>query len=374
MKKIFSICLLTVLLLPRLTLAQEALKSNLETFEARVLKILDQRTLLREDGSKNVQQNLSLKGLDGDWQGKEFIVTGISDTDIVDTLTYAQGDRVLVNRDIDAEGKDNFYIIDYVRRGALYLLAVIFALLILIIGRWKGFKSLFSLLISFLVIMKMIVPLILAGQNPLLVGIAGSIIILIFVIYLTEGWGRASHLAIISITISLIITYLLSEVWIGAARLSGLSEEAAALIGFGKTAINFSGLLLAGIIIGTLGVLDDVVISQIEAVRQIKSANPALSNVKVFKMAFEIGNAHLGAVVNTLFLAYAGASLPLLLLFSVDIPPFITFRQAINNEMLATEIVRTLVGSIGLALAIPLTTVLATYFLRGNEPEHHHAH
>ena len=91
-------------------------------------------------------------------------------------------------------------------------------------------------------------------------------------------------------------------------------------------------------------------------------------------MAFKIGNAHLGAVVNTLFLAYAGASLPLLLLFSVDIPPLLTFRQVINNEMLATEIVRTLVGSIGLALAIPLTTVLATYFLHGDGPEHDHIH
>ena len=172
----------------------------------------------------------------------------------------------------------------------------------------------------------------------------------------------------------MVITYLLSETLIRAARISGLSEEAAALIGFGKTAINFSGLLLAGIIIGTLGVLDDVVISQIEAVQQIKFANPTLSKLKVFNMAFKIGNAHLGAVVNTLFLAYAGASLPLLLLFSVDIPPLLTFRQVINNEMLATEIVRTLVGSIGLALAIPLTTVLATYFLHGDGPEHDHIH
>lgn len=375
MKKIFFVCLLAALLAPTFALAQnESPKSNLETFEARVLQILDQRTLTREDGSKNIQQNLRLKGLDGNWDGKEFTVEGIGEADIIDTLTYKRGDRVLVNHDIDIEGNDQFYIIDYVRRESLYWLAGIFALLILVIGRWKGAKSLFSLVVSFLVIMKFIVPLILSGQNPLLIGIAGSLIILGCVIYLTEGWRHSSHLAVISIIISLIVTYVLSELWVGAARLSGISEEAASLIGLGKTSINFSGLLLTSIIIGTLGVLDDVVISQIEAVQQIKSANPALSKLEIFKMAFEIGNAHLGAVVNTLFLAYAGASLPILLLFSVDIPPFLTFRQVINNEMIATEIIRTLVGSIGLALAVPLTTALATYFLSGDKPQHSHAH
>jgi len=142
------------------------------------------------------------------------------------------------------------------------------------------------------------------------------------------------------------------------------NEETMFLLGLGEETINFQGLLLAGIIIGTLGVLDDMVISQVAAVEQIKLANPELSKKEVFKKSYKIGVSHISSMTNTLFLAYAGAALPLLLLFSVKQEPFLTFNQVINNEMIATEIVRTLAGSIGLVLAVPVATVLAVHFLR----------
>lgn len=125
-----------------------------------------------------------------------------------------------------------------------------------------------------------------------------------------------------------------------------------------------AGLFLAGTIVGTIGVLDDVVISQAAVVEELVDANPGLSRGELFRRAMRVGTDHTAAVVNTLFLAYAGASLPLLLLFSIQQPPFLTFRDVVNNELVASEIVRTLVGSIGLVLTVPITTALAVRFLK----------
>jgi len=212
--------------------------------------------------------------------------------------------------------------------------------------------------------MKIIVPKILTGTNPLLISIFGSILILLLVVYLTEGINKKSHLAVLSITLSLIIVGIFSVVFTNISKLTGFAqEEAMFLISFGKSMINFKGLLLAGIIIGTLGVLDDAVISQIASVKQIKNANSNLSKKEVYKNSMKIGVSHMSSMINTLFLVYAGASLPLLLLFTINESPFLSFNQIINNEIIAVEIVRTLAGSIGLILSIPIATFLASWFL-----------
>ena len=362
-KKIIFFIVAAVLMSPLLVCA-EASQPEV-TFEARVLEILDQRTIIREGGSKNIQQDVRLKGLEGDFKGREFTFNGIGDLDVINSNIYARGDRVVVNYGEDAEGNDKFYIIDYVRRGQLYFFAFIFALIVALIGGWKGLKSLVSLIITFVIVMKFVIPQILSGQSPVVIGIIGSFFILFFVIYLTEGWNRRSHIAIFSVSIMLLLTYALSVLFSDLTKLTGTAQEAiGSLMDTSYGTIDFRGLLLASILIGTLGVLDDVILAQIESVAQIKEANPALTNGKIFKMASKIGNTHLGAVVNTLFLAYAGASLPLLLLFGIQQPPFLTFGQVINNESIATEIVRTLVGSIGLTVAIPISTLLAVYFLK----------
>ena len=344
-----------------------------EIFEARVLEILDQREIPREDGSFGIQQNLKLKGLEGTWKGKEFEFDGISEIDAVSANVYKKGDRVIVNYQTDLDGNDVFYVVDFVRRWPLYLLAILFALAITIIGKVKGLRSLLALVLSFLIILKLTVPLILAGWPPLTVGVVTCVIIFLAIIYLTDGWNQKSHLAVISLILSLIVVALLSALFTHLTRITGTaSEETLFLIGIGAKAIDFKGLFLAGLLIGALGVLDDVVIAQIEAVVQIKKLNPKLPWTKTFTSALEVGNAHLGAMVNTLFLAYAGASLPLLMLFSIKQAPFLTFNQVINGELIASEIVRTLVGSLGLAVAIPISTYLAAkYFIvRESKPDH----
>jgi len=386
MKKYFIIFLILFVLLPSSVRAQdsfsdinrnseeiiktsidsnEAPGSGEEIFEAKVVEILQEKEVENEDGSKSIQQNIKLKGLKGKWKDKEIIFYGISDIDVIAKTRYKEGEKVLVSHTKDMEGQDKYYIIDYVRRGSLYFLAVIFALVIILIGKLKGLRALIALIISFVIIMKFIIPKILDGSSPLFTAITGSFFILFFILYITEGFNRRANLAIVSILISLFITGLLSLLFTSMTKLTGFAqEETVYLITSGYNLINVKGLLLAGIIIGTLGVLDDVVISQISAIEQIKKANPELSKKQIYQHALQIGKSHLGSMVNTLFLAYAGAALPLLLLFTIKQPPFLTFNQVINNEVIATEVVRTLVGSIGLTLAIPISSYLAAYFLK----------
>lgn len=183
-------------------------------------------------------------------------------------------------------------------------------------------------------------------------------------VYITEGFNTKAHISVISIFITLLLTLLLSWFFVNLSRLSGMSsEETIFLISDNIKVINFKGLLLSAIIIGALGVLDDIAVGQVEAVQQLILTDPTQSQKKLFKSAITIGRAHLGAIINTLFLAYVGASLPLILLFNVKSAPFVSFSQVINHESIATEIVRTLVGAIGLCLAMPIATLLAVLVL-----------
>jgi len=365
LKNIFIIIILTVLCVPQLTVAQTENNDQTTTmFEARVTEVLAEQKLEREDGSINLQQNLKLIGLDGEWKNKEITFTGISELDVISSNVYKVGDKVMVAHSRNIDGGDVFYITDYARATALYWLGLIFIILVIIIGRTKGFRSLLSLLASFIIIIYFMLPAILNGANPIFVGVIGSLFILVFLIYITEGFNVKSHLAIVSILFSLIIVSIIAVIFKYITHLSGLAqEEILFLVDAGEGKIDFSGLLLTGILIGTLGVIDDVVISQIESVAQLKIANPSLSKKQLFVMAFEIGQTHMGAMINTLFLAYAGAALPLLLLFTLRQEPFFTFNQIISNEMMAVEIVRTIVGSIGIILSIPIATILAVYMM-----------
>lgn len=334
-----------------------------ETFEAKVLDVLNEKKIQRDNGVIQYQQDLKLLGITGFYKDKEVVYKDISDYGVFTAFQYKKGDKVLVSANVAINGETLFLVTDPVRRESLYLLAGIFGLLVVTLGGWRGVRSILSLAATILVIIKFISPMILDGANPVLISAVGGFAILVFVIYLTEGISKKSHLASLSIFICLLLTLALSIGFTNLTKLSGFaSEETMFLLTAGRGLVNFQGLLLAGILIGTLGVLDDVAISQIEAVGQIREANPGLSDKKTFGLAFKLGNAHLGAVVNSLFLAYAGASLPLLMLFNLQEPPFQTLSQVINNEIIATEIVRTLIGSIGLALAIPISTLLATRY------------
>jgi uncharacterized membrane protein len=365
MYKFFRFLLLYLVLLFLLTPFFVFAQYDDGIFKAQVIEISEENEFINDSNLRVTQQNIKLKGLENEWKDKEVLFQGIHDYEVLNNNRYKVGDKVLVAFSAGIDGEDNYYITGYVRYHILYWLTLIFALLVVLVGRWKGFRALIGLFVSFLVIMKIIVPKILIGVDPLFISIFGSILILLLVVYLTEGINKKSHLAIFSVTLSLFIVGIFSIIFTNITKLTGFAqEEVMFLIGFGEGAINFEGLLLAGIIIGTLGVLDDAVISQIASVEQIKKANSDLSNKDVYKQVMKIGISHMSSMINTLFLVYVGASLPLLLLFTINEPPFLTFNQIINNEILATEIVRTLAGSIGLILSIPIATFLASYFFK----------
>ncbi len=362
MKKILSLFLFIPLFL---AIPSHVFATNgIDTFEARVIKVIDQREVTGDNGAEIVQQDLLMRGLSGEWKDKEVTYHGIGQIDVLSGQVYKEGDEVLAQRTLGPGGEEIYSPSEYLRRDWLYLLAAIFALVVAGVGGWKGLRSLLSLVVSFFLILKFMLPAILAGQNPFIISLLGGFAILGVIIYLTEGFNRKSNLAMASVFFALLVTLGLSVLFTWLTRLSGLDEDAGFLIGMTSHQIDFRGLLLSGFLIGAIGVLDDVVIGQIEAVGQLKAANPFMSSWELFKSGYKIGNTHLGAIINTLFLTYAGASLPLLLLFSVQDGTAINFSQAINNELIATEIVRTLVGSVGVALSMPIATAFAAKWLR----------
>ncbi|MEI7451943.1 MAG: YibE/F family protein [Candidatus Falkowbacteria bacterium] len=366
-RKIFAAIAILFLLLPAVSRADSATSSDNNdstkkdgaTFTARVIEVMQVQEKTREDGSKYKQQDLKLLGLDGQYEDKKIDYFGVSEIEVANANFYAVGDRVYVDAFSDDSGKTTFYVVDFVRTGYIFILTAIFVFVVIVIGRWKGFSALLGLVISFFVIIKFMLPQILAGHDPFIISLIGGLLILATIIYLSEGFKRKSHIAILSVLASLLVTLILSVIFVSLTKLSGMAqEETSFLIGAGTAQINFQGLLLAGFIIGAIGILDDIIIGQIEAVEQIREANPALESKKVFSLAYKVGKSHLGAIINTLFLTYAGASLPLLLLFILN-HDSVTFSRLINTEVVSTEIVRTLVGSVGIILSMPIATFLA---------------
>jgi len=310
-------------------------------------------------------QKIILKALDGKLEGQE-ITSEINQYDVISMPKYEQGEKVFVEKTISEDGSENFYVLDHIRHKALYLLAAIFAALVLLVGKTKGARALVVLIFTFFVILKFIIPKIMDGSNPLFISIIGSLIILGFAIYTTEGLNKKSNIAIFSVVLSLAFTGIISIWFSSFAKLSGFeSEEAMYLADIAGNVINIKGLLLAGIIIGALGVLDDVVISQVVLVDELKKAGGKFSSKEIYSKAMKVGISHLSSMVNTLFLAYAGVSIPLLILFTANQGTSVTIEQMLNNEMIATEIVRALAGSVGIILAVPISTFLAALILSG---------
>ncbi|MDP2709293.1 MAG: YibE/F family protein [bacterium] len=346
--------------------AQEAAE---QTFKAEVIQILDNKevSLTDEKGERITltRQNLKLRGLDGVFAGQEFTVNLLDDLNILNKAVYRVGDRVLAASSADELGNNKFFITDFVRTGILFWLFIAFVISVLLVGRLKGLRSLISLALTFLIIIKFIIPRILNGADPVLITVIGSILILIVIIYLTEGINVKSNIAASTIFISLLFTVFLSWLLIHAAKLTGLSsEEAGFIIDLGAKTINLQGILLAGVIIGTLGALDDVIIAQVAMVEQLHYANPGQPRGVILKKAFNVGVSHISAMANTLFLAYAGAGLPLLILFVSGQSSFSGWDVALNNEMLATEIIRALTGTIGIVLSIPLATMISVWWFK----------
>ena len=331
-----------------------------QVVRARVTKILNEGQITLGENTQPYQE-LRVELLEGEYQGIPMDIDYGKRQLRDDTNRFTPGDEVFVTLGKTPDGVLTAYYTDYVRTNALLALLGVFVTAILLMGRWKGFGSLLGLAFSMIVIIGYIIPHILAGEDPLRVSLIGSSILLTTTLYLTYGWNLKTHASVLSMTLTLLITGLFSVFFVSLARLTGSGDENAMfLIQFSSVRINLHGLMLGGMIIGSLGVLDDLVTSQSAAVFEIYDANPTLGFQRIFEKSMHIGQDHIAATVNTLVLAYTGASLPLLLLFTLGSG---NYGFLLNSEFMAEEVVRTLVGSLGLVAAVPIASLIATCFV-----------
>ncbi|WP_327268995.1 YibE/F family protein [Streptomyces sp. NBC_01218] len=288
----------------------------------------------------------------GDDKGRTF--AEIIQPDASRQLSEGQG--VVLAYAPDAPHDLQYSVTDVDRKLPMALLAGIFAVAVIVVGRLRGLMALVALAVSFAVLTLFILPAILQGSNPLLVAVVGASAIMLIALYTCHGITARTSVAVIGTLISLVLIGLLGSVFIDWAGLTGNTDDNTGLIHGLYPDIDMSGLLLAGVIIGSLGVLDDVTVTQTSAVWELHQADPSMGARGLYRAGIRIGRDHIASVVNTLVLAYAGAALPLLLLFSIAQSSVGTVA---NSELVAAEIVRTLVGSIGLVASVPVTTVLA---------------
>jgi uncharacterized membrane protein len=333
---------------------------NEESLWGEITEILQEKEL-DFDGEKQLYQKLKINISKGSLKGEDIIVENGA-LPSCEVISYEVGDKVIISYSPGTENNDVFFIVDFVRTNGLLILFILFIILAVLVGSKKGALSLISMLISFVIIFTFILPNIQQGKDPVLITILASIVIIPVTFYLSHGFEKRITISIIGTIIALIITGILSNIFVDTAHLTGTaSEEVLLLQILGDTQYNLKGLLLAGIIIGTLGVLDDVTVSQTAIVYQLNDLKKDLTSSELFKRSIKVGKDHIASMVNTLILVYTGTSMPLLLLFMNDSRPF---GEIINIELISTEIVRTLVGSIGLILAVPITTYLACVWIK----------
>ena len=316
---------------------------------AQILQIIDQG-MVNLGGVNQPFQDLSVEIMSGQNKGTIAQVTYGKDQIQPAGVLFRPGDQIMVV--VSSSPGSNNVVVDYadaVRTRPILILLAIFVLALIIVAHWKGVRSLLALAFSFVVVIAYIIPDIIHGEDPVRVSIIGLIIILVVTLYLTYGWNIKTHAAVIGILVVLLLTGVLAWAFVKIALLSGGgSEEALYLIQLPGITIDLRGLLLGGIILGALGVLDDLIITQASAVFELHGANPELGFRQLYQSAYRIGQDHVASTVNTLVMAYTGVALPLLLLFAVERG---NYAELISVASVAEEIVRTLVGSLGLVAA-----------------------
>ncbi|MEA2056348.1 MAG: YibE/F family protein [Patescibacteria group bacterium] len=336
------------LLLPKMVFAQDNLKQTQpQVFKAEIMEIIP-------ESGQDRQQHLKVKLLSGQRQGEEASAAAAFDKSAVND--FKKGQKVIV-RQIELSGHKELIVTDFLRTDSFWAIGLIFVLAVVLVSQKKGVSSLLSLGLSFVVIIKLILPLLIKGVSPVLISSLGALLIIPLTFYLSHGLKKKSHVAVVGTIVALVLSSVLANLFINNAHLTGFSSEEASFLDIEKGGeLNIKGLLLASIIIGLLGTLDDITVTQSGLVFQLNENKKNLSPKKLFQQAMAIGQDHIASMVNTLVLVYTGAALPLLMIF-IDNP--YPAWYVINQEIVAEEIIRMLVGSIGLIVAAPLTTLLA---------------
>ncbi|MGZ6272073.1 MAG: YibE/F family protein, partial [Candidatus Limnocylindrales bacterium] len=272
------------------------------------------------------------------------------------------GDEVLVAVDQDPDGTLHYSIVDRWRLPLIGGLLALFGVVAVVVAGWRGLRALVSLALTLVITVRLLIPLLLAGWDPVWLAIGIGVVVTVVTFLLTQGPSRTTLTAVLGTTIGLGLTGLLAVLVTALARFTP-AQGSDTLISLQQVVggtINMSGLLLAAVVFGALGVLNDVTIGQAATVEELVAADPSLGRRQLYGRAMNVGVAHVGATINTLVFAYLGTALPLLVLLALQVH---AFSLAINQELLAVEIVRALVGSIGVLATVPITTLLACWWL-----------
>ncbi len=364
--------ILVLFLFPFIVFGAEIYQDFQGIFEAKVLSVVSEKYQKLQGTNTNIfVQDLEVLITSGQKKDQKVFLQN-------DFQKIKKGDKIFVNYLKTIDDKEIYTFKDKDRRGALFFTLLVFIFIVILFSGFGGLRSLISLFLSFLAIFFVLVPLLLSGYSAILTSIFVGGIILAFAIYITHGFNLKSNIALLGTFISVFITSLFAKFIISQTSLTGFSSDESIYLNLNTGGIlNFEGLLLGGIIIGILGVLDDISITQVAVVFELKSLSNSITSYDLYRRAIRVGKEHIGALVNTLVLAYSGVSLYLILLFSTSEEPF---SYIVNSEIFATEIVRTIIGSIGLVISVPITTFLAVYFVNkfkvdlSKYKDHNHIH
>jgi uncharacterized membrane protein len=273
----------------------------------------------------------------------------------------SEGDSLVLTRDAGAEGGATYGFFDYARDLPIIVLGIFFAIVVGAVARLRGLASLVGLAFAFFVLLQFVLPGLLADESPTLVSLVGSAAIMFVVLYLAHGFSARTTTALVGTLFGLALVAVLGAVAVSVARLTGLTtDETVTLLQYDPT-LNFSGLVLAGIVVAGLGVLNDVTITQASAIWQLQEVNPEMSGRELYRRGMAVGRDHIASTVYTIVFAYAGAALPALLVFSLYQRSVWT---TVTSSALAEEVIRTLVGAIALVLAVPVTTAAGAFFAK----------
>ncbi|MDB5238751.1 MAG: hypothetical protein JWO00_86 [Candidatus Parcubacteria bacterium] len=336
--------------------AQSLTLDQVTTSKAQVIEVLKQETkAIPGLYATSTYQTIKVLILEGTEKGQTELIDN-------DYLILSKGDVFYLRHTVNKlEGINTYSVADPYRLPTVYFFIGLFIVCVLIFGGKQGMRGLIALALSLASILYILLPSIINGYSPALVSIGVAALIIILGSYITHGFNRVTSSAVFGMIATVIVSGLLAYAAIHFGRLSGFATEEAIYLNMDTHgSINFAGLLLGGIIISLLGVLYDAAIGQAVSVDELHHVAPHLPRLAIFKSALRIGREHIGALVNILAIAYVGASLPLLLLFYQSSG---NASLIVNQEIFSTEIIRAMVGSIGLVLAVPITTLIAVTFL-----------
>jgi uncharacterized membrane protein len=332
------------------------------TYErAKVLEVVD---FAAPDEFGEGFQEVTLKITSGEYTGEVFLIENHLPKNLAYRIEVAPGDNIIVA--IDELGNEKqIYISDYYRNNVLIILVFIFLGLLVIIGKLKGLKSVITISLTMVLIFKVLIPGILDGYNSLVLSISISSVITILTIFIVSGLNKKSYAAIIGTVSGVVIAGLISIVVGNTIEITGMMPDEAAMLQYLPNAIslNYKNLLFSGILLGALGAVMDVSMSIASSINEIYNANSDIKRKTLFKAGMAVGHDIMGTMANTLILAYTGSSIPLLLILNASGE---SFSSIVNMDIVATEVVRSLAGSIGLIVTIPITALVSVFFLKKN--------